>query len=83
MNIEILPLQKGRTSRVRPPHQMRVGNVNEPQAGGDVTKALTERQTATLQRHSGTITPLRLRHVDDDGRNEEEAPDNATTDDED
>ena len=29
------------------------------------------------------ITPLRFRNVDDDGRNEEEAPDNGTTDDED
>ena len=49
----------------------------------DVTKVPTERQTQTLRRHSDPITTLRLKHVYDDGRNEEEAPDNATTDDED
>ena len=61
---------------------MRVGNIHEPQAGVDVTKVPTEGQTQTLRRHSDPITPLRIRNVDDDGRNEE-TPDNATTDDED
>ena len=59
---------------------MRVCNIHEPQAGVDVTTVPTERQTQTLRRQSDPITPLRLRHVDDDGINEEVAPDNATTD---
>ena len=58
---------------------MRVGNIYEQQAGVDVPKVLTEEQTTTLRRHSDLITPLRIRNVDDDGRNEEQAPDNATT----
>ena len=62
---------------------MRLRNIHEPQSGVDVTTVPTEGQTQTLRRHSDPITPLRLRHVDDDGRNEEAAPDNATTDDED
>ena len=62
---------------------MRLRNIHEPQSGVDVTTVPTERQTQTLRRHSDPITPLRLRHVDDDGRHEEVAPDNATTDDED
>ena len=35
------------------------------------------------RRHSDPITLLRFRHVDDDGRDEEETPDNTATDDED
>ena len=59
-----------------------MGNFQEPQAGVDVTKGPTEGQTQTLRRYSDPITLLRIRILDDDGRNEEEAPDNATTDDE-
>ena len=62
---------------------MCVGNIHEPQAGVDVTKVPTEGQTQTLRRHSEPVTPPRIRNVDDDGRYEEEAPDNSTTDDED
>ena len=61
---------------------MRVGNIHEPQAGVDITKVPTEGQTQTLRRHSDPITPLRVGNMDDDRRNEKEAPDNATTDDE-
>ena len=64
-------------------HRIRVGNIHEPQAGVDVTKVPTERQIQIFRRHSDTITLLRCRNVDNDGRNEAEAPDNATTDDED
>ena len=58
MIVEILPpggemtthhLQKRRTGRVRTPLQMRVGNIHEPQAGIDVTKVLTARQTQPLR----------------------------------
>ena len=59
---------------------MRVGNIHRPQAGVDVTKVPTEGQTQTLRR---PITPLRIRNVYDHRRNEKEAQDNATTDDED
>ena len=59
-----------------------MGNIHEPQAGVDVTKVPTEGQTQTLRRDSDPNTPLRIRIVDSDGRNEEEAPDNATADDE-
>ena len=62
---------------------MRVDNIHEPQAGVDVTRVPTERQTQALRRHGDSTTPLRTRNVDADGRNEEEDPDNATTDDED
>ena len=60
-----------------------MGNIHEPQEEVGVTKVPTEGQTQTLRRHSDPITPLCIRNVDDDGRNEEEAPDNATLDDED
>ena len=62
---------------------MRVGNLHDPQAGVDVTKIPTERQTQSLRRHSDPISLLRIRNLEGDGRSEEEAPDNATTDDED
>ena len=62
---------------------MRVGNFHEPYTGVDVTKIPTERQTQSLRRHSDVISLLRIRNVEGDGRSEEEAPDNATTDDED
>ena len=60
---------------------MCVGNIYEPQAGVDVTKVPTERDRLKL--FDATVTPRLLRNVYDDGKNEEEAPDNATTDDED
>ena len=60
-----------------------MGNIHEPLAGVDVTEVPTQGQTQTLRRHSDPITPQRIRNVDDDGRSEEEAPDNAATDDED
>ena len=44
-----------------------------------VTKAPTEVQTQTLQRHSDPSLFWRIRDVDDDGSNAE-APDNAMTD---
>ena len=62
---------------------MRVGNIHEPETGVDVTKVPTEGQTQTLRRHSDPITLPRIRDVNDDGRNQEEAPDNSTTGDED
>ena len=76
-------LEKRSPSRVGPPHHVCVGNFHQPQAGVDVTNTPAERQTGTLRRHGDPMTPLRIRNVDDDGRYEEEAPDNATTDDED
>ena len=89
MDIEILPpevenqipwpthhVRKRCPSRVRPPHQMRVDNIHEPQAGVDITKIPTESQTQALRRHGGSITSLRF-------RDEKETPDNATTGDED
>ena len=79
---QLITSQKRRTSRVGTPHQMRVGNIDEPQTAVDVTKVPTERQTQPLRRHIDSITPLHIRNVDDDGTNEE-APDIATTDDED
>ena len=54
---------------------MRVDSIHDPQTGVDVTKVPTEEQTQTLRRHSDPITPLRIRNVDDDGRNEEGAHD--------
>ena len=60
-----------------------MGNIHEPQAGVDVTNVPTEGQTQTLRRHSDPIILPRTRNVDDDGRNEGEAPDNAMADDED
>ena len=42
--------QKRRKSRVWTPHHMRVGNMHEPQTGGDVTKVATEGKTQTLRR---------------------------------
>ena len=62
---------------------MRVGNIHAPQAGADGTKMPTEGQTQTLRRTGDAISFLRFRNVDDDGRDEEATPDNATTDDED
>ena len=56
---------------------------HEPQAGFEITNVPADRPTRTLRRLSDPITPPHLRHVDDDGRNEEEAPDNGRTDDED
>ena len=55
---------------------MRLRDIREPKTGADVTKP-TERQSLALRCHDGTITPLRIRHVDDDGRDEEETPDHA------
>ena len=55
---------------------MLVGNVHEPQAGVDITKIPTERQTQALRRHGDSITSARF-------KDEEETPDNATTGDED
>ena len=52
------------------------GTIHESQAGVDVTRV------PTLRRHSDPIAPQRIRN-EDDGRNEQEAPDNATTDEED
>ena len=96
MNIDILPPEEKIKDLVQlitfkssvqvefeTPHQMRVGNIHEPQAGVDVTTAPTEGQTQTLRRQSAPITPLRFGYVDDDEINQEEAPDNSTTDDED
>ena len=76
-------LQSCSRSRVRPPHQMRVGNIHEPQAEINVNQIPTERQIQALRRHGDTIAPLRFRHVDDDGTDEQGTPANATTDDED
>ena len=59
---------------------MRVGNIHEPQAEVDVTRVPTEGQTQTLRRYRDPITPLHIRNVDNDARDEEEAPDNAMTD---
>ena len=55
-------------------HQVRVGNIHEPQAGVDVTKIPTEGKTHTLRRHSDPSSTHQER--DDDGSN-------STTDDED
>ena len=72
MNIEILP-PEGKFKHFRNPQHLQKNAV---------PKVPTEGQTQTLRRHSDPNTPLCIRSVDDDGRNEE-APDNATTDDED
>ena len=48
--------QKRSLSRARTPHQMRVGNIHERQAGVDVTSIPTEEQTQALRRHGDTIT---------------------------
>ena len=55
---------------------MRVGNIHEPEAGVDVTRIPRKRR-----RHSDHVTLLPLRIVNDHGRDEEETPDNTTTDD--
>ena len=72
MNIEILPPEgktkyvgqlitfsnavQRSPRRVRLPHQMREGNIHEPQAGADVTNVPTERQTEAFRR----VTPSLL-----------------------
>ena len=61
----------------------KLGNIHEPQTRVDVTEIPTERQTQALRRHGRPINLPRFRHEGDDGRDEEETPDNATTDDED
>ena len=43
------PNRERSPSRVRPPHQLRVGNIHEPQTGVDITGVLTERQTQALR----------------------------------
>ena len=58
---------------------MRVGNIHEPQTGVNVTKIPSDTQTEALRRH-GDITLARVRNVDEDGRYEEEAPENSTVD---
>ena len=49
----------------------------------EVSKVPTEGHTQTLRRQCDPITPLRIKNVDDDGKTEEDAPENATMDDED
>ena len=56
---------------------MRVDKIHEPSTRIDVTNLPTERLTRTLRRHSDPIASLRIMNLDDDGRNEEESPDNA------
>ena len=76
MNIKIPPpegqlvtCKKLSPSRVRPPHQTGgVGNIHEPWTGVDVTKITTARQTRALRHRVDTITLLRFRFVDDDGK---------------
>ena len=75
MNIEILPPGGGKIkhlghlitskkkrspSRAPPPHQMRVGNIHEPEAGVDVTEIPTERQYTRFLDDSDTVTPSLL-----------------------
>ena len=68
-------------SRGRPPHQLRVGNLHEPHAGVDTTKIPSETQSETLRRNGGAISHLRFRDMVDDKGDEEETPDNKTTND--
>ena len=57
--------EKRRTSRVLTPHQIRVENFHEPQAGVDVTTVHTEGQTDTLRRHSDPRHSSIIRNVND------------------
>ena len=96
MNIEILQpegeskipwpiyqLQKRSLRRVRPPHQLRLGQHSRATGQELRSPKYPLGQTQALRRHGDPITSPRFRHVDDEGRDGGETPDTATTDGED
>ena len=79
---QAINFRKRRPSRVRLPHQARVGNLHVPKTTGDVTNIPTEEQAETRRRNGDAISPLRFRSMDG-GRGNEETTNNTTTDAED
>ena len=80
---QLIAIQKCRASQVWTPHQIRVINIHEPQTSRFHPRHVLRDRLKLFNVTVTPITPLRIRNVNDDWTNENEAPVNATTHDDD